>query len=242
MQIDILYEDNDLLMVNKPAGLLMIPDRFNAEIPSLGRAIEAQIGKGVWIVHRLDRETSGVVCFALNATTHRYLSMLFEDRKVMKYYTGIVNGALNPKQGQIEKPIMEHPTLKGKMVVNNRGKASVTEYEVLEQWPLYSLVKFRIHTGRTHQIRVHTQSIGHSLICDPMYGDGKPFLVSSIKRKYKLSEKEENEKPLLNRVALHASSIQFDKEDGTTIHIEAPLPKDIAAVVKQLNKWQAATN
>ena len=242
MQIPILYKDDDLIIVNKPAGLLMIPDRFNADIPSLGRLIETQIGKPVWIVHRLDRETSGVVCFALNAVAHRYMSMLFEDRKVSKYYCGLVNGMLVHKSGTISKAIFEHPTIKGKMVVNNKGKASITDYEVLEQWPLYSFVRFRIHTGRTHQIRVHMQSIGHALLCDEVYGDGKPFLVSSIKRKYKLSDKDENEKPLLNRVALHASSLSFNKEDGTPINIEAPLPKDMQAVIKQLNKWQGAVN
>jgi len=242
MPIDILYKDDDLIIVNKPAGLLMIPDRFNADIPSLGRLIEAQLGQPVWIIHRLDRETIGVVCFALHAVAHRYMSMLFEDRKVAKYYCGLVNGMLTPKAATISKAIIEHPTIKGKMAVNNRGKASVTDYEVLEQWPLYSFVRFRIHTGRTHQIRVHMQSIGHSLLCDEMYGDGKPFLVSAIKRRYKLSDKEENEKPLLHRVALHASSLSFTKEDGTAINIEAPLPKDMQAVIKQLNKWQGAVN
>src|SRR6516164_1537946 len=105
MQIDILYEDADLVIVNKPSGTLVIPDRFNAELPSLGRALEAKTGQKIWIVHRLDRETSGVICFAKNETAHRYLSQLFENREVAKYYTGLVNGIVVPTEGRIEKAI-----------------------------------------------------------------------------------------------------------------------------------------
>ncbi len=242
MKIDILYEDDDLVIVNKAPGLLVIPDRFNAEIPSLGRLLEARSGQKIWIVHRLDRGTSGTICFAKNETTHSYLSQLFENRQVSKYYLGLVTGMLIPAEGRIEKAIIEHPTIKGKMIVAKKGKASVTDYKALEQWPLYSLVEFQIHTGRTHQIRVHMQSIGHPLVCDELYGDGQPFLVSNIKRKYRLSDKEEIEKPLLSRLALHASRLEFKKEDGTEIKVEAPLPKDIAACVKQLNKWQPQTS
>lgn len=238
MQLDILYEDDDLVIINKPAGMLVIPDRFNAEIPSLGRMLETKLGQKIWIVHRLDRGTSGTICFAKNESCHAYLSQLFENRNVSKFYTGLVIGFVSPPQGRIEKAIMEHPTTKGKMVIAKKGKASVTDYKVLEQWPLYSLVEFQIHTGRTHQIRVHMQSIGHPLVCDELYGDGKPFLVSAIKRKYRLSDKEETEKPLLNRLALHASRLEFKKADGKEIIAEAPLPKDIQACVKQLNKWQ----
>jgi len=142
-----------------------------------------------------------------------------------------------PEEGTIDKPIGEHTAVHGKMAIVKNGKASITDYKVIEQWPLYSFVEFRIHTGRTHQIRVHMQSIGHPLVCDELYGDGKPFLLSGIKRKYRLSEKDEEERPLLNRVALHAYRLEFDKEDGTPIKVEAPLPKDIAACIKQLNKW-----
>ena len=238
MQIEKLYEDEDLVIVNKAPGMLVIPDRFNSELPSLGRLLEAKTGQKIWIVHRLDRDTSGVICFAKNETMHRYLSQLFENRGVAKYYTGLVDGIVIPPEARIEKAIVEHPTIKGKMITAKKGKASITDYKVLKQWPLYSLVEFRIHTGRTHQIRVHMQSIGHPLLCDPLYGDGKPFYLSAIKRKYKLSGSEEAERPLLNRVALHASRLEFVKEDGTEIKVEAPLPKDITASIKQLDKWQ----
>ena len=241
MQLDILYEDDDLVIVNKPAGLLVIPDRFNSALPSLNRLLEGHYGTHVWVVHRLDRETSGTICFAKNEEAHKYLSKLFQEHEISKYYQGLVNGRVIPEEGRIEKAIIEHPHVKGKMITAKKGKASITDYKVLEQWPLYSLVEFRIHTGRTHQIRVHMQSIGHALVCDELYGDGKLFLLSAIKRRYKLSEKDEAEKPLLSRLALHACRLEFKKEDGTGIKVEAPLPKDIAACVKQLNKWAGGT-
>jgi 23S rRNA pseudouridine955/2504/2580 synthase/23S rRNA pseudouridine1911/1915/1917 synthase len=237
MNIETLYEDDDLLIVNKPAGLLVVPDRFNALLPSLNRTLEQKMGGKIWVVHRLDRDTSGVICFAKNETAHRYLSILFQERDVNKFYAGLVNGIVVPDQGRIEGYITEHPAGNGRMMVAKKGKLAVTDYKVAEQWPLYALMQFQIHTGRTHQIRVHMRSIGHPLVCDEVYGDGKPFLLSAIKRKYRMSEKDEEEKPLLSRLALHAYRLEFQKEDGTLIEAEAPLPRDMAACVKQLTKW-----
>ena len=122
------------------------------------------------------------------------------------------------------------------MITGKKGKASRTDYKVLEQWPLYSLVEFRIYTGRTHQIRVHIQSIGHPIICDDLYGDGQPFLLSNIKKKYNAGKYEE-EKPLMNRLALHAYKLVFTNQNGKEVVAIAPLPKDMAACVNQLNKW-----
>jgi 23S rRNA pseudouridine955/2504/2580 synthase/23S rRNA pseudouridine1911/1915/1917 synthase len=237
MTIETLYEDDDILIVNKPAGMLVIPDRFNAALPSLNKTLEAKLGYKLWVVHRLDRDTSGVICFAKNDKTHRYLSILFQERDVNKFYAGLVVGIVVPTEGRIEAPIGEHPAKNGKMVVSKRGKIAVTDYKVVEQWPLYALLQFQIHTGRTHQIRVHMQSIGHPIVCDELYGDGKPFLLSNIKRKYRMSEKDEIERPLLSRLALHAYRLEFYKEDGTHIEAEATLPKDISACVKQMDKW-----
>ncbi|MBC7552952.1 MAG: RluA family pseudouridine synthase [Taibaiella sp.] len=237
MKLDILYEDDDLIIVNKPAGLLVIPDRFNSELPSLNKLLETQLNQKVWVAHRLDRDTSGVICFAKNEQAHKYLSNLFMERDINKYYAGLVTGIVMPQEGRIENMLAEHPVIGGKMIVAKKGKTAVTDYKVAEQWPLYALMQFQIHTGRTHQIRVHMQSIGHPLVCDELYGDGKPFYVSQIKRRYKQSEKKEEERPLLSRLALHAYKLEFDKEDGQLISVEAPLPKDMAATVNQLNKW-----
>lgn len=237
MTIEKIYEDDDLVIVNKPAGMLVIPDRFDANQPSLNKALETKMGQKIWVVHRLDRDTSGVICFAKNEQAHRYLSILFQERGVNKFYAGLVIGIVVPDQGRIEAPIAEHPAIGGKMIVARKGKVAVTDYKVVEQWPLYALLQFQIHTGRTHQIRVHMQSIGHPLVCDDLYGDGEPFMLSKIKRKYRVSDKEEAERPLLSRVALHAYKLEFEKEDGTPVVAEAELPRDIAACVKQLNKW-----
>lgn len=237
MKLDLLYEDNDLVVVNKPSGLLVIPDRFDLSLPCLKQLLEERFKQQMFVVHRLDRDTSGVICMAKNEATHKYLSRLFQEHEVGKFYAGIVNGRVTPESGSIDTPIAEHPSVKGKMIAAKKGKPSLTDYRVVEQWPLYSLLQFQIHTGRTHQIRVHMQSIGHPIVCDEVYGDGKPFLLSSIKRKYKLSEKDEEERPLLARLALHAYRLVFYKEDGTEVMAEAPLPKDMAACVNQLNKW-----
>ncbi len=237
MKIEFLYEDDDLVVVNKPSGLLVIPDRFNDELPSLNKLLEAKLNQKIWVAHRLDRDTSGVICFAKNEQTHKYLSTLFMERDVNKFYAGLVTGIVIPDQGRIESPIAEHPAMNGKMIVAKKGKMAVTDYKVSEQWPLYALMQFQIHTGRTHQIRVHMQSIGHPIVCDELYGDGKPFYVSLIKRRYNQAKNEEHEKPLLSRLALHAYRIEFEKADGTLVSVDAPLPKDIAATVNQLNKW-----
>ncbi len=241
MKIEVLYEDNDLLIVNKPAGLLVIPDRFDQDLPSLNKLLEAQRNEKIWVVHRLDRDTSGAICFAKNEDTHKYLSKLFQEHQVEKYYVGLVNGHVINESDRIEAPIAEHPSKKGRMVVAKKGKEAITEYTILKQWPLYSYLQLRIYTGRTHQIRVHMQSIGHAIVADELYGDGQPFLLSAIKKKYKLSTKYEQEKPLLARLGLHASKLSFKKENGETITVEAPVPKDITACVKQLDKWCATS-
>ena len=237
MLIEILYEDDDLVIVNKPSGLLVIPDRFNPDLSSLNKILEKQLAQQIWVVHRLDRDTSGVVCFAKNEVAHKYMSALFQGHEIEKIYTALVIGRVNPPEGKIDKAIAEHPVTKGKMVVNAKGKPSLTSYKVIEHWNLHSLVELQLHTGRTHQIRVHMQSIGNPVVCDELYGDGNPFFLSSIKKKYRLSDKEEIERPLLNRLALHASKLRFIKTDETEVVAIAPLPKDISACINQLNKW-----
>ncbi|MBS1781436.1 MAG: RluA family pseudouridine synthase [Bacteroidetes bacterium] len=234
---DILYEDKGLIIVNKPAGLLVIPDRFDSTQPSLNKLLEEKYQQRIFVVHRLDRDTSGAICFAKNETSHQYLSTLFQKHEVIKRYAGIVVGQVLPEKGRIEAPIIEHPFVKGKMTTAKKGKPSVTDYYVAEQWPLYALVQFQIHTGRTHQIRVHMQSIGHPIVCDELYGNGKPLFLSSFKKKYKASHQEEAERPLLGRLALHSYELSFVNEEGTPINAQAPLPKDISACINQLNKW-----
>ncbi|CAN5122626.1 RluA family pseudouridine synthase [soil metagenome] len=232
---DIIFENVDFIAVNKPAGLLTIPDRHNEEIPSLYKWLQKKYNN-IFIVHRLDKDTTGIILFAKNESTHKYLSQLFELRKVEKYYTGIVKGSLHEKAGVIDEPVLEHASIKGLMTINQKGKPSVTAYNVLEDFGFYSVVRFQIHTGRTHQIRVHMKHIGHPLACDEMYGNGKPVFVSSFKKKYKLSAGEESERPILNRLALHSSQLIFNDENGVKHDLNAPLPKDMKALVQQLRK------
>lgn len=237
MKIERIYEDDDLLIVNKPSGMLVLPDRFDGSLLSLHRQLQAQQAQQLFVVHRIDRDTSGLVCFAKHEVAHKYMSALFQEHNIGKFYAGIVHGRVSPEAARIEAPIMEHPALKGRMITAAKGKPSVTDYRVVEQWSMYALMQFQIHTGRTHQIRVHMQSIGHPIVCDPLYSDGKPLLLSSIKRKFKLSKSEEEERPLLNRLALHAYKLSFEKADGALVTVEAPLPKDMTACISQLNKW-----
>jgi 23S rRNA pseudouridine955/2504/2580 synthase/23S rRNA pseudouridine1911/1915/1917 synthase len=232
--IDIIFENEAFVAVNKPAGMLSIPDRTQSEV-SLKDLLIEKYGS-IFTVHRLDKETSGIILFAKNEDTHKYLSKAFEERSVEKYYLGLVYGVPAQESGTIDAPIMEHPVQKGLMVVHTKGKPSVTDYELQENFGKYSLVKFRIHTGRTHQIRVHAKNIGNPIACDPLYGDGKPILVSSIKKKYKLSKSEEEEKPILNRVALHSYQLKFTDAGGQAFDLTALLPKDIRALVQQLKK------
>jgi 23S rRNA pseudouridine955/2504/2580 synthase/23S rRNA pseudouridine1911/1915/1917 synthase len=231
---DIIFENDSFVAINKPAGLLSIPDREQTQT-SLKDILIAKYGS-IFTVHRLDKETSGIILFAKNETAHKYYSRLFEERKTEKYYIGLVLGSPAAKKGTIDAPISEHSLQKGMMIVHRSGKPSVTDYEVIEEHRSFSLLQFQLHTGRTHQIRVHCKNIGHPLACDELYGDGKPILLSSIKRKYKLSKHDEEERPMLNRLALHAYRLKFTDLDGKDFDIIAELPKDIRALLQQLKK------
>lgn len=233
---EIIFENEAFIAINKPAGMLSIPDREGKE-PSLKSWLREKYGN-IFTVHRLDRETSGVIIFAKDEATHKYLSGVFEDRSIEKIYQGLVQGTLSEKEGSIDLPIMEHPTKPGVMVTNRKGKPSLTDYKVEEELGLFSLVQFQIHTGRTHQIRVHMQSLGHPIVCDEVYGDPKPVYLSSFKRNFKLSRHEDQERPLLARLALHSHLLHFTDAQGTAHTLEAPLPKDMRALLQQLRKWK----
>ncbi len=230
----VLEENNDFIAINKPAGLLTIPDREGKEV-SLKQILKERFGE-IFTVHRLDRETSGVVVFAKNENSHRELSRLFQSRETTKIYNGLVIGNPAIPSGTIDQPISEHPSKKGLMTVYKKGKESITEYEVLENFRLFTWMQFRILTGRTHQIRVHMKYLGHPIVCDHLYGDGKPVLISSIKKKnYNLAKNEEQERPVLSRLALHASELRFSL-NGQQYQLQAELPKDLKALLNQLKK------
>ena len=228
----IIFENSDFVAVNKPSGLLTIPDREGNV--ALKNMLQQKYGE-IFTVHRLDRDTSGIVVFAKNEKTHKDLSQQFEKWETSKIYNGFVLGVPSQASGVINEPIAEHPVKKGMMTVFRKGKESITEYEVVESFRLYSWMQFRILTGRTHQIRVHMKHLGHPIVCDEMYGDGKPVFISTIKRNYKLSKTTEEERPILSRLALHAAQLRFVL-NGQEFELKAEIPKDMRALLQQLEK------
>ncbi|AYD47180.1 RluA family pseudouridine synthase [Arachidicoccus soli] len=233
MKLNIVFENEDFVAISKPSGTLSVPDRKQSE-PSLKDFLKQKYGE-IFTVHRLDKFTSGLILFAKNSGTHKQLSQLFEDRAIEKFYIGIVNGVLRPSSGTVNTPIMEHPAKDGRMLAHSKGKPSVTDYETIEAFKNYSLVQFQIHTGRTHQIRIHAQYLGQPIVCDELYGDGRGIYLSAIKKKYNLSKNQWEERPIMGRLALHSYNMRFTL-NGETYSLEAPLPKDFSATLEQLRK------
>ncbi len=230
----IVFENDDFVAINKPSGLLTIPDRAQSE-KSLKEYLKDKYGD-IFTVHRLDKDTSGLVLFAKNEETHKYLCRIFEERLIEKYYVGIVLGQPTNKSGSIEAPIGENPAHKGLMNVHRNGKPAHTTYEVMDANKHFSMVSFQLHTGRTHQIRVHSKEIGHPLACDELYGDGKPVLLSAVKKKFKLSKHDEAERPMISRLALHSFKLIFETATGEKMELVADVPKEFRALMTQLKK------
>ncbi len=232
--LQIIFENDDFIAINKPAGLLSIPDREQSE-KSLKEMLLDKYGI-IFTIHRLDKDTSGLLIFAKNELAHKYFSKLFEERRVEKYYLGVVIGQPENSSGSIDASISEHLQQKGLMTIHRNGKASLTSYEVIDANKNYSLVSFQLHTGRTHQIRVHAKHFGHPLACDPLYGDGKPILLSSIKKKFKLSKHDEEERPMISRLALHSYKLAFEDMQGKKMELVAEMPKEFKVLMIQLKK------
>ncbi|MCM5527650.1 RluA family pseudouridine synthase [Parasegetibacter sp. NRK P23] len=231
----IIRENDQFIALNKPAGMLSIPDRMQTAV-SLKDLLLKKYGQ-IFTVHRLDRDTSGVIVFAKNEASHKHLSAQFEERNTVKIYNGLVHGNPIHDEQLIDSPIAEHPAANGTMVVYKKGKPSQTLYKTLERFGAFSWMSFRIFTGRTHQIRVHMKHAGHPIVCDELYGNGQPFLLSSIKKKFKLSQNELEERPIVARLALHASRLEFTDMNGDVVVLEAEPPKDLRAALQQLRKW-----
>lgn len=234
-KIEVIYSDDDIVVANKPAGITVIPDRIHPEIDTVQTILQKQFGR-LWIVHRIDRNTSGVLCFARNEAAHRNLSLQFQNHEVKKIYTAIVKGKLREKKGEVNQPIAENMARPGSMLVHKRGKDALSIYEVEEEFKSASLLKVEIKTGRTHQIRVHMAFIGNPLLVDDLYANTDAFYFSSIKRNYKAGN--EKERPAIARLTLHASSVTLTHPTtGKEESFSAPLPKDMATVLKLLRKY-----
>jgi 23S rRNA pseudouridine955/2504/2580 synthase/23S rRNA pseudouridine1911/1915/1917 synthase len=243
MTLDVLYEDDNLIAVNKPPGLLVTPDRWNPSIPTIQDMIREYIRReaggghpNIRVVHRLDKDTSGVTLLAKNVKTQTYLSRQFEKGEVTKTYYAIVRGVMTKDEGIINFSLQESSKKPGTMTVNKKGKQSISLYKVVERFKNSTLVEIHPLTGRTHQVRVHLMSIGYPLLFDPIYGEATPLYLSQFKKGYK--EKEGKEKPFLSRLTLHAFRLSFrEPEEGKTLVVEAPLPDDLSRSLKYFRKY-----
>jgi len=234
---EIICDDDQLLVLNKPANLLIHPDRLRHELINLHGILTEELGKA-FVVHRIDKETSGIIMFGKTAETHAALIAQFEQRMVEEVYFGIVVGSMSADVGRIEVPIVESAGGTGlERETHHSGQEAVTEYRVLERFKGYSFIEVRPRAGKMHQIRVHLQSIGAPLLCDRTYGDGKAFFLSQVKPGYR---PDGNEKPLLERTALHAFAVSFDHPwTGGRTNLSAEMPKDMNSVLKYLRKFKA---
>ncbi len=225
--LDILYENNDLAVINKPAGMVVHPAAGHATgtlvqaalaaIPDL-QGINGEERPG--IVHRLDKETSGLIVLAKNEQAHRWLQDQFRLRKVQKVYLALVDGKPPTPMGRIEAEIARDPSHRKKMAVvsNGRGRPAVTEYKTLEEFDGYTLIEAHPLTGRTHQIRLHMAFIGCPIVGDTIYGHKKPSLD-------------------MDRHFLHAARISINFPGEKTPHtFEAPLPAELQNILSQLRR------
>ncbi len=227
--LEILYEDEDLVAVNKPAGMVVhagagnhtgtlvnaLLHRFQT-LSTLGGELRPGI------VHRLDRFTSGVILIARTDAAHRALAAQFAGREVEKVYLALVHGRLAAETGRIDKPIARDPQRRTRMTTRlGAGRAASTSYRVLRRWPAFSYLEVRIHTGRTHQIRTHLAAIGHPVVGDRLYG--APARIPGL--------------PPLGRFFLHAHRISFrSPSTGRPLTIEAPLAAELEAFLEAVER------
>jgi len=209
--IEILFENSDIIAVNKPEGIASNPGEGKKGLPFL--VASTSRGK-LYIVHRLDKEASGVILLAKNREAHRYLNDQFSQRTVQKTYLALTLGIIQESSGAIDKPIRQFGS--GRMGIDTKkGKPSFTEFEVTERFKDFTLVKAHPVTGRRHQIRVHLHSIGHPLVGDLLYGD------KAVQRQFP-------------RLMLHAQEISFHLRTGENIKIRAAIPESFQAVINRL--------
>lgn len=224
-EIPILWSDTALLVVNKPAGLPTLPDGYHPDAPCLVRALEASFGR-LWVVHRLDRYTSGVLALARSREAHRALNMQFDRRQVVKVYHALVVGAPTWEKRTVRLLLRADGDRKHRTVVDARGgKPAVTRLRVLERLGRYTLLEAVPETGRTHQIRAHLAAIRLPIAADALYGDGAPIFPPE----------GPPTSPILARLGLHAWSLEFQHPlTDEPCRFEAPYPEDMAATLDRL--------
>jgi RluA family pseudouridine synthase len=226
----LLHEDDDVVAVAKPPGQAVIAARGEPCSLCLQKELESRLRRRLWVVHRIDRDASGVVLFALNAEAHRELSLAFEHRQVVKTYAAFVAGALEPPRGRIEAPL--HTARRGKArpaVAGEPGaQPSSTEYVTRRTWPFVSLLEVHPLTGRHHQIRVHLRSAGAPILFDPLYGRGRmPEALAGAP---------------CGRLALHARRIDVPApRGGGRLVVETSLAEDLVALKEWLDSLSEGT-
>lgn len=246
-KLTILLDTSDLVAVNKPAGLATIPGRAETDsvLEALGRQLNlpssGTTDPRLRVVHRLDKETSGVLLFAKNVDAQRHLSHQFQNNTIEKEYLALVYGRQDTDSGDINAPLAVHPTDKKRMAIaKHAGRPARTLWKVEGSFRGYTLVRAFPKTGKTHQIRVHLQHAGIPLAIDPLYNPtppGRPtgIFLSTFKRDYRPT-RGEDERPLIARLTLHAEKLRVTCLDGQPIEIVAPLPKDFSATINQLSR------
>lgn len=232
----VIYSDDDFIVLNKRSGILIAADRYNPDAPRLDLMAEKEFGK-LYAVHRIDKDTSGLIIYAKNLEAQKGISMQFEQRKVQKTYHALVYGHPLWEDLHVDLALEPDGDARHRTVVNKKfGKPSVTDFHLIGVCGPYSWIEAKPKTGRTHQIRVHLAANNLSIVCDPLYsGNQKPVRLSEVKRKWNGDEDEE--RPLLSRLALHAYKIQFEHPaTHEQVTFTAPYARDMEAVRKQFAK------
>ncbi|MEP6663372.1 MAG: RluA family pseudouridine synthase [Verrucomicrobiota bacterium] len=245
-EIPILFEDDHLLALNKPASLLTSPDRYNPEQPSLMQLLHRDIERAApWAkkregmsylmnAHRLDFETTGIILLAKTKPVLIALANQFGSEKPLKTYAALVRGSMHQDTFEITAKIGPHPLKLGVMRIDEKmGKRAQTDFTVRERFKGFSILECRPHTARTHQIRVHLQHLGLPILGDSTYG-GAQLLLSSLKRDYHLKPKK-TERPLIATLALHLEKMTLlHPVSSQELSVEAEWPKDLRVAVKYL--------
>ncbi len=250
--LTILHEDETIVVVNKPAGMVVHPAKGHWEgtlASALAHHFTTLSGRGgptrPGIVHRLDRDTSGVIVVAKNDQAHDVLAAQFKSREVTKAYLAIVVGAPEFDRERIDEPIGDHPTHRDKKAIRRHdpeARAAVTDYEVIERFVGYALVRAMPKTGRTHQIRLHLAHVRHAVLCDRLYGGRAIINELELIPRDKIGQDTAavSESPLLERQALHAHRLAFTHpRTGERVEFVAELPADMERTLAALRRWRA---
>ncbi|MCC7438319.1 MAG: RluA family pseudouridine synthase [Armatimonadetes bacterium] len=229
----VLFQDEHLIAFDKASGIATIRERFEVGT-SLKEIAEQRHGR-LWTVHRIDKDTSGVVLFARDAETHKALNDQFEQRTTIKQYAAMLEGEMLEEEMTIDIPIVTDPAHPGRMKPSAIGKPSLTVLKLRERFRGFTFAEAQPHTGRQHQIRVHCRAVGFPLAVDPMYGNQEKILLSTLKRKFK--DYGRPEQPLIDRLTLHAERLTVTHPaTGQPLTLHADLPRDMRALLTQLRK------